>query len=106
MTKLSFKTHPMDMGLAKQIADRAVSMEVVHGGRPREKMDWWMDIIAVHVNGNPLRLNDLLQADDFNFAHDVFGICRHLDRSTGQLTDHFSPRFSAQTDEQAQGVTA
>ncbi len=54
-----------------------------------------MDITAVHANGNPLRLAELLNADDFNFAHDVFGIYGKLDRSTGKLVDFFSPRFSA-----------
>lgn len=53
-----------------------------------------MDVIAVHMNGRPLRLEALLAADDFNFAHDVFGIRRHLDRDTGELTQCFVPRFS------------
>lgn len=54
-----------------------------------------MDLTAVHANGNPMRLADLLAADDFNFAHDIVGISRFLDRNTGRLTDCFSPRFSA-----------
>lgn len=53
-----------------------------------------MDITAVHVNTCPLRLNDLLAADDANFAHDVFGIRRHLNRQTGELGDCFLPRFA------------
>jgi len=57
-------------------------------------MDVAMDIEAAHCNGNPLKLDKLLAADDFNFAHDVFGIRRHLNRETGALNDCFSPRFS------------
>ena len=53
-----------------------------------------MDITATHLNGNPLRLADLLAADKFNFAHDVIGIANHLDRKTGKLRNCFVPRFS------------
>ena len=52
-----------------------------------------MDITATHANGCRLKLYELLMADDFNFVHDVFGIARHLDRTTGKLMDHFLPRF-------------
>jgi len=52
------------------------------------------DILVTHLNGNPLKLQELLDADDANFAHDVFGIRRHINRSTGKLEDFFSPRYS------------
>ncbi len=55
----------------------------------------WMDLVACHANGCPLDFERLSDADDFNIAHDVFGIRRHLDRETGQLTDHFLPRYAA-----------
>ncbi len=60
----------------------------------KDPLDLNMDITAIHANGNPLRLKDLLAADDFNFFHDLFGIKEHLDRKTGKLKDFFSPRFS------------
>lgn len=55
-----------------------------------------MDLQAADgVNGNPpLDWDRLLAADDFNFMHDIGGICRHMDRETGALTDHFMPRFT------------
>jgi hypothetical protein len=53
-----------------------------------------MDISACHANGCPLKLDELLAADGFNFSHDVFGIRRHIDRKTGQLMDCFVPRFA------------
>jgi hypothetical protein len=53
-----------------------------------------MDITACHLNGCPLRLGELLGADDANFAHDVFGIRRHLNRETGKLEDCFCPRYA------------
>ena len=54
-----------------------------------------MDVLAAHLNGNPLRLRDLLAAESGDFMHDVFGIRAHLDRKTGKLGDCFSPRFHA-----------
>ena len=54
-----------------------------------------MDITATHCSGCPLRLGELLSADDFNFGHDVLGIYRHLNRDTGKLERFFRPRFSA-----------
>lgn len=53
-----------------------------------------MDITATHLNGCPLDFDKLLTASDPDFAHDVFGISRHIDRTTGKLKDHFLPRCS------------
>ena len=50
-----------------------------------------MDITAAHIN-TPLDLNKLLNADDFNFAHDMSGIGAHLNRNTGKLENCFLPR--------------
>ena len=94
---ISFTVTDAERGLARRIADRAVTMASQHNGIERKRIDYEMDIIACHANGCPLRLADLLIADDFNFSHDVFGIMRHLDRDTGQLKDCFVPRFNART---------
>ena len=51
-----------------------------------------MDITACHANGCPLDLGKLLTAPASDFGHDVFGIRRFIDRSTGQLTQCFLPR--------------
>ena len=53
-----------------------------------------MDLTATHANGCRLRLKDLLNAPDFDFSHDVFGIARHLDRETGTLKECFLPRYA------------
>jgi len=53
-----------------------------------------MDVAACHLNGCPLRLQELLDADNGNFAHDVFGIQKYIDRKTGKLMDCFDPRYS------------
>jgi len=77
-----------------KIAARAVQLAASAGWK-YEFMDADMDVTACHENGCPLDLADLLTADDANFAHDVFGIRRHINRETGKIEDHFSPRYSA-----------
>jgi hypothetical protein len=78
--------------------DRSLISSIVDRAMPSfgafDRMSLEMDITAVHANGNPPCLTELLLADDFNFSHDVFGIVRHLDRRTGTLGDCFVPRFS------------
>lgn len=83
--------------LIERIAGRAVAMERETNGKARKgaKLHHQMNVSACHASGNPLRLSELLAADDFNFAHDVFGIDRHIDRETGELLNFFSPRYSA-----------
>lgn len=83
-----------DRALITTIAERAVKI-AEEANAPRDKIDVILDLAAVHLNGNPLRLADMAAWErDFDIAHDVFGIERHLDRETGKLTDFFSPRFT------------
>lgn len=69
---------------AKTIAERPIDGTTAH-----------MDLSACIANGCPLKLEEFLAADDFNFAHDFFGIMGHMDRTTGKLRDCFLPRFAA-----------
>jgi hypothetical protein len=41
-----------------------------------------------------LRLEDLLNADDFNFAHDVVGIVTNINRKNPTDFNLFVPRFA------------
>jgi len=92
---VSFRVNGPDSDVITQIAERAAALDRKHNGRhAMGKTHHRMNITACHANGNPLRLNDLLAADDFNFAHDVFGIDRHINRLNGKLENFFSPRFS------------
>lgn len=95
--EISFRTSPRDFDLIAEIADRAerLGKKYRHAREQRTRSDYEMDIAATHVNGCPLNLQKLLEADDFNFAHDVFGIERHLNRSTGELENCFVPRCAA-----------
>ena len=93
--QISFAVQSKDECVAiNKIAHRAVALAHQHG-IAYTVMDADMDVTACHVNGNPLKLAELLAADEFNFAHDIFGIRRHIDRRTGELMDCFSPRYSA-----------
>lgn len=81
------KTSKEDDAIIRKIADRAASeLGAEH------KQDIEMDITAAHI-ANPLDLNLLLYADDFNFYHDICGINRHIDRDSGNMLNHFLPRF-------------
>lgn len=92
MTTASFDATTEDRDLIAKIVARA---EIVYGHLTKnQRLNLTMDITAAHANNQPLRLADLLAADDFNFRHDLDGISKHLDRSTGKLTNHFLPRFS------------
>ncbi|HDZ40046.1 MAG TPA: hypothetical protein ENH62_17540 [Marinobacter sp.] len=87
---ISFETSSEDAALIEQIAARALEDQV--GDTPT--LDFMMDITAAHLNGCPLDLVGLLEAPDFDFAHDVFGIQSHLNRSTGKLERCFLPRHA------------
>lgn len=93
---VSFEVTKADAQTIRNIAQRAVAM-AVEAGVDYSVMEAEMDVTACHANGCPLMLSELAAADNFNFAHDVFGIRRHINRETGQLEDCFLPRFSAPT---------
>jgi hypothetical protein len=90
---ISFKVSDADRLTIKGIVARGWALGRLRKSYP-DKLSMQLDITACHANGNALRLVDLLAADDFNFAHDMSGICRCLDRDMGRLTKGFSPRFS------------
>lgn len=81
---------------AVEAAERYEAITPISQRRGYERVNLTMDLLAADgVNGNrPLDWDRLLAADDFNFMHDLAGIARHIDRSTGELTDHFMPRFT------------
>lgn len=87
--EINFNCSKEDAIIIKAIVERAIkecqTIDILSLG---------MDITACHCNGNPLRLSDLLNADDFDFLHDIFGITMHLNRETRKLENCFVPRFS------------
>ena len=73
-----------------KIAERAEQM-----GYKGKRHTLIMDIESADNQFN-LRLEDWLNADDFNFLHDIVGIVNNIDRSTFPATEFhcFLPRFS------------
>lgn len=93
--QVSFEVTKAEQALIGAIIKRGMKMAKEAGRRDIKAMDLSMDITACHANGCPLRLQAFLDADDFNFSHDFFGINRHIDRETGQMMNFFLPRFHA-----------
>lgn len=90
--EISFTVSPEERELIEKIVTRATHAPWGYVVNP---LSMTMDLAATHANGCPLRFQDLLEADDLNFVHDVCGIARHIDRRTGKLMDCFIPRFAA-----------
>jgi hypothetical protein len=77
-----------DYQLIAKIANRAVKLY-----KSLDYMTMDMDLQVVHFN-NPLRLQDMLDGPDNDFAHDVAGIHQNLNRDTGVIANFFTPRFT------------
>ena len=90
MRQMNWNVTKEDNRLIKTICKRAVTL-----WPDADYLNVTMDVTATHLNGCPLDLKKLLNADDFNFAHDMGGIASCLDRKTGKLTKCFLPRCSA-----------
>lgn len=58
-----------------------------------DRMSLMMDIEAVHAEIG-LKLDELLNADDMNFTHDIVGIQKNLDRESKKLQNFFLPRYA------------
>lgn len=74
-----------------KIAERAEELGIYHGERHTLLMD-----IESADNAFNMRLEDWLNADNFNFAHDIVGIVNNIDRSKFPATEfsRFLPRFA------------
>ena len=91
---VSAQDHNKIMQLAEWAHDLATKNRIMY--MLREAL---MDITCVHANGCPLDLDAMLRAigdseQETDLIHDLLGIRRHLDRTTGQLLDCFVPRFA------------
>jgi hypothetical protein len=81
-----------DFKLIVEIAER-IERELPN--YPDDRRTLIMDLNACHSNGCPLQLEELLNADRFEFAHDIYGIRKAINRRTGELTeDCFVPRYA------------
>lgn len=94
MPKVSFDIDKSELPHIKVIVDRIAKIhrENGRGFSSDDRLSCRMDLIATHANGCPMNFAKLASGDDFNLMHDVFGIERHIDRTTGKLTSWFLPR--------------
>ena len=84
---ISFKVTKEERATIDKIVERAILEEMAP-----DRIELAMDLAATHSNGCPLDFEKLLAFDSFNFAHDIYGIRRHIDRRTAQLLNFFVPR--------------
>ena len=58
-----------------------------------DKLDMMLDMEYANRDC-PLKLQELLNADEFDFWHDIFGIYKNLNRQTKKLENCFVPRYA------------
>ena len=90
---IKFTATKAEIEIISEIARRAVGM-TAGTDIDYPMQDIMMDIEACHCNGCPLKLEELADAPNADFSHDVFGIRFHLNRKTGGLENWFLPRYA------------
>lgn len=90
-SKMSWKVSSADFKKIVKIVSRLKIMADKQD-YPLNTMSCSMSLVACHCNGMRLNLTKLLKADGLTFCHDVLGICRHTNRTTGKIEDCFVPR--------------
>lgn len=91
---VSFAVTSAEAKTIKRIVTRAAAELFAIADDVEARLSLEMDITATHANGCPLELELLLDGDSLHFAHDIYGIRRHIDRRTGKLGGFFLPRFA------------
>lgn len=77
------------IALTVEIVNRAEKLGLMQSDRITALLD--LEIATERFN---LRLADMLNADDFNFAHDFVQIQNDINRETGKFSGRFVPRFA------------
>ena len=83
-----------DRDLIRLIAQRGSQLVLEINGNIVNPAFIENEITIVHFDICRLRLDDLLNADDGNFAHDIAGIHENLDILNGSFRNNWSPRFA------------
>jgi NAD+ synthase len=71
---------------------QTLGYRVIGTGNASERYIGWFTKYG--DGGCDLNLEGLLNADDFNFSHDICGIHNNLDRENKKLNNNFLPRFA------------
>jgi hypothetical protein len=90
-TALNFGVTGDELLLIDKIVHRFAGICKEHG-KQLAIVETMMDITLSHTQNNKLNLFALLLTNDNDFAADVIGIIKNMDRSTGKLTNGFVPR--------------
>ena len=80
--------------LLNMIVNRANQAGIAQGERITQIMD--LDNAAKQFN---MRLEEMLEASDYDFAHDFIGIQNTMNRETGKIEGLFVPRFAGREEE-------
>ena len=81
-----------DLQTMSRIANRAIKLGInLHV----DKLSLVMDIESAD-DISPLRLDELLHANDGDFIHDIGGIQQNLNRKTKEMDNCFVPRYARQ----------
>lgn len=88
---VKFEATKTEQNTIRLIANRAEQLGL---NVKNDRLTSLMDLEATHCNGTPLDFDKFLAFDDFNFAHDFFGIKDCINRRTGELKNCFVPRCS------------
>ena len=87
--KIRFHQHCSVMGRAK-------NLKLVPNANCHDMFALAMDLEYANSDGKKLDLENLLKFDDENFAHDILGLSRHIQRldgpDQGKMLDCFEPR--------------
>ncbi len=94
MKTIQLKTTKEEYRVIGKIATRATRICKTYGIK-YNLFECSMDIIITHLNAQKIKLQELSEADEGNFMHDILGIRNHLNKQTGELRDCFLPRYSA-----------
>lgn len=94
MTLVKFTHSKPERAQITRIAKRWMAMLRASGLRPvYDLQSVEMDLAAIMAQGQmALDLTVLERSNEHDFLHDMAGIIRHMDRTTGLVRDHFLPR--------------
>lgn len=87
------KLNDTDLNRIDQVVERATTL-FAKMDPPLDRLCLTMDLMVVHAVISPLDLEGMVTGNETNFAHDIDGISRHLDRTNGRFMDCFAPRFT------------
>lgn len=91
MKEVSFSVSLEDQRLITRCVRRACDIGLIFD-EDESRISLNMDLCAAKAQGCNIDFQKMLGFDSFNFAHDIVGIRKNLNRRTGELMNCFLPR--------------